>query len=125
MNGYNIIIDQNSGCVHSVDDVAYDIITNYENEDKGRIKEYILKKYKDRADVTPQDIDLCFEDIEALIKDGRLFAEDTFEKTAQEFKKGRACLKRYACMLRTTVILLADTVLPVKANMTTQRPYEL
>lgn len=93
MNGYNIIIDQNSGCVHSVDDVAYDIITNYENEDKGRIKEYILKKYKDRADVTPQDIDLCFEDIEALINDGRLFAEDTFEKTAQEFKKRQGVLK--------------------------------
>lgn len=93
MNGYNIIIDQNSGCVHSVDDVAYDIITNYENEDKGRIKEYILKKYKDRADVTPQDIDLCFEDIEALIKDGRLFAEDAFEKTAQVFKKRQGVLK--------------------------------
>ena len=30
MNGYNIILDQNSGCVHSVDEVAYDIITRYE-----------------------------------------------------------------------------------------------
>ena len=31
MNGYNIILDQNSGCVHSVDEATYDIITMYES----------------------------------------------------------------------------------------------
>ena len=93
MNGYNIIIDQNSGCVHSVDDVAYDIITNYENKNKDEIKSFILEKYKDRDDVTAEDIDLCFDDIETLKKDGRLFAEDTFEKTASAFKKRQGVLK--------------------------------
>lgn len=90
MNGYNIIIDQNSGCVHSVDDVAYDIITNYENKNKDEIKSYILEKYKDRDDVTAEDIDLCFDDIETLKKEGRLFAEDTFEKRLLPLKKDRA-----------------------------------
>lgn len=93
MNGYNIIIDQNSGCVHSVDDVAYDIITNYENKNKDEIKSFILEKYKDRDDVTAEDIDLCFDDIETLKKEGRLFAEDTFEKTASAFKKRQGVLK--------------------------------
>lgn len=93
MNGYNIIIDQNSGCVHSVDDVAYDIITKYETESKDSIKKYILEKYKGRADVTSEDIDLCFKDIESLKADGRLFAEDTFEQTAREFKKRQGVLK--------------------------------
>lgn len=93
MNGYNIIIDQNSGCVHSVDDVAYDIITNYENKNKDEIKSYILEKYKDRDDVTAEDIDLCFDDIKTLKKEGRLFAEDTFEKTASAFKKRQGVLK--------------------------------
>lgn len=93
MNGYNIIIDQNSGCVHSVDDVAYDIITEYEGADKKALKARILYKYKDRADVTPQDIDLCFEDIEALKKDGRLFSEDNFESAAPDFKKRQGVLK--------------------------------
>lgn len=93
MNGYNIIIDQNSGCVHSVDGVAYDIITNYENKNKDEIKSYILEKYKDRDDVTAEDIDLCFDDIETLKKEGRLFAEDTFEKTASAFKKRQGVLK--------------------------------
>lgn len=93
MKGYNIIIDQNSGCVHSVDDVAYDIITNNENKNKDEIKSYILEKYKDRDDVTAEDIDLCFDDIETLKKEGRLFAEDTFEKTASAFKKRQGVLK--------------------------------
>ena len=93
MNGYNIILDQNSGCVHSVDEVAYDIITLYESKSKDEIKSYILDKYSDRDDVTSEDIDLCFEDIEALKADGRLFSEDTFEATAKEFKKRQGVIK--------------------------------
>ncbi len=93
MNGYNIIIDQNSGCVHSVDEVAYDIINMFETEPKEKIKAFILDKYSKRDDVTPEDIDLCFEDIEALIKDGRLFAKDAFENSALDFKKRQSVLK--------------------------------
>ncbi len=93
MNGYNIILDQNSGCVHSVDEVAYDIITNYKEKSKDEIKKYILEKFKNQSDVTPEEIDICFEDIEALIADGRLFAEDTFEATAKEFKKRQGVVK--------------------------------
>ncbi len=93
MNGYNIIIDQNSGCVHSVDEVAYDIITMYETTPKEEIKKYILEKYSDREDVTSEDIDLCFDDIEALIDDSRLFSEDTFEDTAEEFKRRQGVIK--------------------------------
>lgn len=93
MKGYNIIIDQNSGCVHSVDEVAYDIINMFEIEPKEKIKAFILDKYSKRDDVTPEDIDLCFEDIEALIKDGRLFAKDAFENSALDFKKRQGVLK--------------------------------
>ncbi len=93
MNGYNIIIDQNSGCVHSVDEVAYDIINMFESEPKDKIKAFILDKYSERDDVTTEDIDLCFEDIEALIKDGRLFAKDAFENSALDFKKRQGVLK--------------------------------
>ncbi len=93
MNGYNIIIDQNSGCVHSVDEATYDIITMYEEKSKDEIKRIILEKYKDDDDVTESDIELCFEDIEALKNDGRLFAEDTFEQTAADFKKRQGVVK--------------------------------
>ncbi len=93
MNGYNIIIDQNSGCVHSVDEATYDIINMYKEKNKDEIKEIILEKYRNQDDVTEEEIELCFEDIENLISDGRLFAEDTFEEVASQFKKRQGVLK--------------------------------
>ena len=36
-NGYNIALDVNSGCVHAVDEVAFDIIGLYENHSKEEI----------------------------------------------------------------------------------------
>ena len=39
LNGYNIVMDVNSGAVHSVDEVAYDIIALY---DKGVPREEII-----------------------------------------------------------------------------------
>ena len=93
MNGYNIIIDQNSGCVHSVDEVAFDIINMFEEKPKNEIKAFILDKYSDKEDVTSQDIDDCFEDIETLKAEGRLFAEDSFEAVAKEFKQRQSVIK--------------------------------
>ena len=46
LNGYNIILDVNSGSVHSVDEVAYDIIGMYENTDKEELITKILDKYR-------------------------------------------------------------------------------
>ena len=34
LNGYKIVLDGSSGTVHSVDDLAYDVIEMYENSDK-------------------------------------------------------------------------------------------
>lgn len=93
MNGYNIILDQNSGCVHSVDEATYDIITMYRKKSKDEIKSIILQKYGDNDGVTPEEIDLCFKDIENLINDGRLFSEDSFEKVAFQFKKRQGVIK--------------------------------
>ena len=33
-NGYNIVMDINSGAIHVVDDVVYDIIELYEDHEK-------------------------------------------------------------------------------------------
>ena len=69
------------------------MVTLYQDHDKEEIRRFILEKYKDQPDVTNADIDLCFEDIEALIADGRLFAEDTFEAVADQFKRRQGVLK--------------------------------
>ena len=93
LNGYNIILDTASGSVHTVDEVAYDIICEYEAKSREDIKTEILGKYNDRSDVTPEDIDAVFEDIEALKREGKLFAEDKFRALAKEFKKRQSVIK--------------------------------
>ena len=94
LNGYNIVLDANSGSVHCVDDVAYDIISFFcEAKDRGlepdrdRIQREILAKYADRDDVTPEDIDDTFADIDELTKEEKLFAEDIFEPSAGVLKE--------------------------------------
>ena len=65
----------------------------YEDHTHDEIKDFILEKYRGSDDVTPEDIDICFEDIERLIAEGRLFAEDTFEETASQFKERQGVVK--------------------------------
>jgi len=98
LNGYNIILDVCSGSVHSVDEVAYDIITMYESATKEEIKAFILEKYKDRDDVTDEDIDDCFADIEELRAMGKLFTEDSFEPLANKFKEKSAGVVKALCL---------------------------
>ena len=93
LNGYNIILDVNSGCVHVVDEVAFDIISDYDKKEKSVIKTEILNKYSSREDVTAEDIDKVFEDIEALKAEGKLFTEDKYKALAQQFKKRQSVIK--------------------------------
>ncbi|WP_027869337.1 thioether cross-link-forming SCIFF peptide maturase [Eubacterium sp. AB3007] len=88
LNGYNIVLDVNSGSVHSVDDVAYDIIRLFcEQKSREDVKAEVLARYGHRPDVTPEDIDETIEDIEVLKAQGKLFAEDNFAPSAGVLKE--------------------------------------
>lgn len=88
-NGYNIVLDVNSGSVHVVDDVAYDVISMYENTDKSEIISKITSSY----DVTENDVKDIFDDLEELRKAGKLFTEDEFANVAFDFKKRQSVVK--------------------------------
>lgn len=49
LNGYNIVLDTASGSVHSVDDVAYDIINMYESTPNAQIVKDVAKSIKTKA----------------------------------------------------------------------------
>ena len=98
LGGLNIVLDVCSGSVHVVDEVAYDIIGLYEKEDKESIISLMLEKYCDRDDVTKEELELCFEDIEELKNEGKLFSEDTFEPMAGDLKKKSAGIVKALCM---------------------------
>ena len=82
LNGFNIVLDTCSGAVHSVDEVAYDIIEMYQSHTREEIVNAMLEKYADREDVTREDLNLCIDDVESLKKAGKLFTPDTFEDLA-------------------------------------------
>ena len=93
LNGYNIVLDVNSGSVHSVDDLAYDIIAMYETSSREEITGEMLKKYADDPQVTREEIGECLDSVEALKESGRLFAPDIYEGRAFDFKNRSTDIK--------------------------------
>ena len=79
-NGYNIVLDVNSGSVHVVDDMVYDIIGLYENNTLEQITEELKDKY------SVQDIKEAYEEIGELKEAGQLFTEDIYEPYIDNFK---------------------------------------
>ncbi|MBR5602296.1 MAG: radical SAM protein, partial [Clostridia bacterium] len=93
LNGYNIVLDIYSGSVHCVDEVAYDVIAMYEENDKQTVIDAMLAKYGDREDVTAEEIAECYDDVTALKEQGKLFAPDTYRDKAFDFKNRNTVVK--------------------------------
>ncbi|NLL38881.1 MAG: thioether cross-link-forming SCIFF peptide maturase [Clostridiales bacterium] len=92
-NGYNIVLDVNSGSVHVVDELAYDIIALYENTPADDIVSAMIEKYKEKPEVTRQEILDTISDIETLKKEGTLFARDEFRALAGRVQEREPVLK--------------------------------
>ena len=86
-NGYNIVMDINSGAIHVVDDVVYDIIELYEGHEKSEIMDMLAPKYP------KEDMEEAFEEIETLIKEESLFTEDIYKDYIIDFKKRKTVVK--------------------------------
>ena len=75
LNEFNIVLDTCSGAVHVVDEVAYDVIEMYPVKAADEIVSELLEKYKDREDVTEEELRFCIEDVESLVKAKKLYTE--------------------------------------------------
>ena len=91
-NGYNIVLDVNSGSVHVVDDIVYDIIPLFENNSKETILEKIkcLKKYENCSD---KEIIEAIEEIQQLKDNELLYTEDIYKQYIMDFKKRKTVVK--------------------------------
>ena len=98
LNGYNIVLDTCSGSVHSVDDVAYDVIALYESTPADEIVRLMLEKYGDRPDVTADDLRACIEDVAALKAAGKLFFPDVFAPMAGTLKERSGDVVKALCL---------------------------
>lgn len=93
LNGYNIVLDPASGSVHSVDDLAYDIIELFPDHKREEITALMLEKYGSDSEITEQEIIDCIDDVEELKAQGKLFSEDKYENIAFDFKKRNTVVK--------------------------------
>ncbi len=98
LGGYNIVLDVCSGSVHAVDEVAYDIIAMFEDNDRGTVLKAVAEKYRDREDIAPQDLEECYDQVAALRDSGKLFAPDTFESMAGHLKEKTAGVVKALCL---------------------------
>ena len=86
-NGYNIVLDVNSGAIHVVDDATYEIIAMYEEHSKEEILDALSGQY-DREELSE-----AYDEVKELADDGQLFTEDEYEDYIMDFKKRPTVVK--------------------------------
>lgn len=91
-NGYNIVLDVNSGAVHVVDDVTYDVIALFEELAADSIIEKLSGKYSREA------IQEVIDEVEQLKEDGQLFTEDIYQPFVEKFKETRQTVVKALCL---------------------------
>ena len=86
-NGYNIVLDVNSGAIHVVDDVSYDVIAMFEEHSKEEILEQLKDTYSE-AEITE-----AIEEVQQLKDEEELFTEDVYKDRIIDYKKRQTVVK--------------------------------
>lgn len=86
-NGYNIVLDINSGAIHVVDDISYDIIALYQSNTLDEILNKLSSTYN------KADIEEAYEEISSLKNSKELFTEDVYENYINQFVKRETVVK--------------------------------
>lgn len=86
-NGYNIVLDVNSGAIHVVDDVTYDIISMYEDHTREDIMAHLGSSYE------TDEISEAYDEVKELAEDGQLFTKDEYEDYIMDFKRRPTVVK--------------------------------
>ena len=87
-NGYNIVLDVNSGSVHVVDDLVYDVM---EMLGQGKNTEETMEALGSSYD--PDEVAEAISECRELKKQGMLFTEDVYKGAIQQFQKRETVVK--------------------------------
>ncbi len=90
--GLNIVLDVCSGGIHVVDDLAYDMISIFENTGRDEAISELSKKY------SREDAEECWEQVKELKNSGMLFTEDSFEPLQDELKRRSEGVVKALCL---------------------------
>ena len=95
LGGYNIVLDVCSGAVHAVDELAYDMIQQYEVLDREELLQRMREMHTSLPEAELQD---CYEQVTALKNGGELFTPDVFEPLAGKFKEKSGDVIKALCL---------------------------
>lgn len=87
-NGYAIVLDVNSGSVHVVDEIVYDVIALL---DQGADEAEVLEKLQ--ASYPEEELKTALNEIHTLTEQGMLFTEDIYENAIEHFKERPTVVK--------------------------------
>lgn len=87
MRGLNIVLDVNSGAVHVVDDVVYDVLDYYKQNDIAEVTKLLGAKY------TASEIEEACADIKELEDNKMLFTEDIYADIVPKLGKRNPVVK--------------------------------
>ena len=87
-NGYNIVLDVNSGSVHVVDELVYDAVGLLdEGKDEPQVTEALKDTYQE------DDIRTALQEIRELKDADMLFTEDIYRNAIEHFKERQTVVK--------------------------------
>lgn len=87
MNDLNIVLDVNSGSIHCVDNVSYDILDYYKEESIENIINILKEKYDENI------IKEAYEELKELEKNEILFSPDVFSEILPEVDNRKPVVK--------------------------------
>ena len=87
-NGYNIVLDVNSGSVHVVDELVYDVIALL---DEGKTEEEVCLLLRERY--PKEELTEALAECRELKEAGVLFTEDIYENAIIDYKARKTVVK--------------------------------
>ena len=91
-NGFRIVLDVNSGAIHVVDELMYEVVARYESETPEEIRRELSQAY------APEEIDEALAEIRELIGQKALFTPDEYEDYIEELGKNRPTVVKALCL---------------------------
>ena len=91
-HGYNIVLDVNSGSVHVVDDLVYDMIPEIEKDIEAGLSDDEIA-VKEGGSLMDTDRKEAVSEILSLKNSGMLFSEDVYESAVDKFMERETVVK--------------------------------
>ncbi len=98
LGGLNIVLDIFSGGVHVVDDIAFDMISSFDQTEKADLIDSLFEKYHSIESFSREELEECYQQIEDHKAEGKLFTEDQFSSAANTLKEKTSGVVKALCL---------------------------